>query len=331
MRRLLLTLIWSSALTGATLQLYGRFGVVAPIVLTTYWVTLHRYSNAWVRGIGVALPLLWAFWLVPSIEHGVEVSREIWCQAHLRQCVLTQGNYEAAYHRYPPARIGGRSWRVAAYPYFYPYFCDPTQRYRFEEAWDSPHNWQKVSSVKQDGFRCPLMRSDEQLFTTYLAVVDERTIWPPDRQLRSDEITDDPSTTLAILEAPDHETYWAKPEDLSFDEAVTLLTTRPSDEAIVHSQRDGVFSRPVPVINVAFADTKTRSLRLPLKRDTAVALLTRAGGEAIDPDHIDDGVLAEFDSQRAASVAAFLLLAIAPAFCRRSCVSSPRAKGASED
>jgi hypothetical protein len=174
------------------------------------------------------------------------------------------------------------------------------------------------------------MQSDEP-FTTYLAVVDERTIWPPDRQLRSDEITDDPSTTLAILEAPDHETYWAKPDDLSFDEAVTLLTTRPSDEAIVHSQRDGAFSRPVPVINVAFADTKTRSLRLPLKRDTAVALLTRSGGEAIDPDHIDDGVTAEFDGQRAASMAAFILLAIAPAFCRRSWVASPPATCTHDD
>jgi hypothetical protein len=326
MRRLLLTLIWSSALTGATLQLYGRFGVVAPIVLTSYWVTLHRYSNAWVRAIGVALPLLWAFWLVPSIERELESSRETWCQNLLRQCVLTLGNYEAAHHRYPPARIGGRSWHVAVFPYF----CAPVPNYRFEEAWDSPHNWQKVSSVKQDWFRCPQMQSDEP-FTTYLAVVDERTIWPPDRQLRSDEITDDPSTTLAILEAPDHETYWAKPEDLSFDEAVTLLTTRPSDAAIVHSQRDGVFSRPVPVINVAFADTKTRSLRLPLKRETAVALLTRAGGEAIDPEHIDDDVTAEFDSQRAASLGAFLLLAMTPAFCRRSWVVSPPANGAQED
>ncbi len=46
------------------------------------------------------------------------------------------------------------------------------------------------------------------------AVVDERTMWPPDGRRTLAEITDDPSETIVVLEAPRQGVHWAKPEDL---------------------------------------------------------------------------------------------------------------------
>ncbi|WP_261342501.1 DUF1559 domain-containing protein [Lacipirellula limnantheis] len=146
--------------------------------------------------------------------------------------------------------------------------------YHREEPWDSPHNSELVST-QIEMFQCP---SDHSLFherrpatTSYFAVVGPQTAWPPDRGLPLDEITDGRDQTILLLEAAGLEVPWGKPQDLSFDEAVSILTSEP-DERVAH----------IGGVNAAFADGSVRFLPVPMNRKMAEALLTARGGERID-------------------------------------------------
>ena len=165
---------------------------------------------------------------------------------------------------------------------------EPTlaERYRFDEPWDGANN-SLVTDAEVHYYCCPSDSYRKVNTTSYFAVVDSRTVWPGATGKRLDAITDNPGETILIMEVLQKNTPWAKPVDLTFDQAVELLTKSPlKASGTCHWESSKPSSKPFAMINVGFADGSVRSLRLPLARDLAIALLTCDGGEDIDTDEL---------------------------------------------
>lgn len=129
-------------------------------------------------------------------------------------------------------------------------------------------------------YHCPACR-DGSPETEYYAVVGEHTAWPADRGRPFAEITDDPKSTILLIESWRKNAPWAAPVDLTFDEAVALLSEPPLP-GTGHETDRGYFYLPGQRIGVTFISGRYESLRLPLRRELAVALFTVDGGEEID-------------------------------------------------
>jgi prepilin-type processing-associated H-X9-DG protein len=116
-----------------------------------------------------------------------------------------------------------------------------------------------------------------------------------------------------LLEANRDIASWFEPRDLTFDEAVGLLTTTPRwEEGDGHYVAHGLLTKPSITRNVAFADGSVRSLRMPLPRELAVALLTAHGGEQISNKLLDKLSRPQFNYERCYAFAAFVVLACLP-------------------
>ena len=105
--------------------------------------------------------------------------------------------------------------------------------------------------------------------TNYLAVVGPKTLWRGTSSLTHDEITDDPATTVLIVENTGQDVHWMQPRDLRFD-SMSLKFNSP----------EGVSSKYV-VPAVVMVDGTLRKLHPELSEDTFRALLTADGGEQL--------------------------------------------------
>jgi prepilin-type processing-associated H-X9-DG protein len=183
----------------------------------------------------------------------------------------------------------------------------------FAQVWNSAANG-KVTFFPIGEFQCP---SHGTLFpsTNYFAVVGPQTAWPPDGGRTLGEITDGLADTILLIEAGDRGINWAEPRDLSFDEAVELLTS-PTRQGVGHVVNHGFFYKPGHVLNVAFADGSVDWLHLPLDRELAVALLTVNGGE---PEARGQAAAPKLDYAKCYVFGLFVFLAVLPAaWVRRS-------------
>jgi hypothetical protein len=119
-----------------------------------------------------------------------------------------------------------------------------------------------------------------------------------------------------VLEAPGRSTPWLKPNDLTYDEALDLLTSRPPEGmGHVSEHSPGFFYKRErsPVIHAAFADGQVRAIELPLSRGLAKALLTIDGGEAVDEQEFYTSTHPQLDYAKIYAFTAFVLLALLPA------------------
>ncbi|WP_231954175.1 hypothetical protein [Pirellulimonas nuda] len=127
-------------------------------------------------------------------------------------------------------------------------------------------------------------------------------------------------STILLIEA-DLGVCWAEPRDLTFEEAVDLLTgANEWSKGHGHQVDCGYFYRPAYALNVLFADGNSESLCRPLSRELATALLTANGGEEIDRTAFGTSFNPQLDYGRITVFAAFCLLSLAPArwaFSRR--------------
>jgi prepilin-type processing-associated H-X9-DG protein len=219
----------------------------------------------------------------------------------------TRGSFPAA-AQFAPDGNQLQSWRlwVIAFVEQSSFF----DRYDLDEAWDGPNNTKLTSIGYGSLFQCPTSNSVAPS-TDYFAVVGEQTMWPPGRGRKISEVSDGTSNTILFIEAPHKRIPWAKPEDLSFDEAVELLTNPPKGEHFGHELDEGFFYKRSKGINVAFVDGSVQLLRLPLAKEDAVALLTVDGGEISDRQtrRLKNP---ELDYARIYSLTLFLLLSLLP-------------------
>ncbi len=313
-------ILWAFSLLAASVVTVGPLGVLFAAPVIAFWGVLLKKFPPKLRELVVVLAILTllAILLAPAIMAAREAANRAACFGHLAQfkhALLyhadARGTFPAAQQRLNPGDPP-HSWRVALLPYLFS--PNPYAQYNLAESWNSESNLRVAGTAIEDGrdslseiyFGCPSdpPTSDTVTLTHYFAVVGPQTAWPPDRGLVRSEIVDDGDRTILLLEVPNRDVPWTKPEDLTFDEAVEYLTQTPPVPA--HSGKS---------VNVLFANGDYASLSLPLLHDVAVALLTINGGETIDPHALEprpESALDGISTRTLAALAAFVTLAILP-------------------
>jgi len=236
-------------------------------------------SGFWNRAIQWGVAVILILVLVSLILPGVQTTghrRRPQCMSNLRNIVLALHNYHSGHGSLPPAYISdanGRpmhSWRVLILPYLDR--NDLYQLYRFDEPWDGPNN-SKLHNLIGDAFRCPQdHRGARSTETSYVAIVGQETIWPADRVVKLDEVSDGLSSTLLVVEIANSGIHWMQPRDLHVSQMSRTINGK-SGQGISSAHPGGAV--------VGFADGHVRFLSEMTPAATIEALLTIRGGETI--------------------------------------------------
>ncbi|MCH8839975.1 MAG: DUF1559 domain-containing protein [Planctomycetes bacterium] len=318
MRFRLWTILWVFALFASAMATFGPGGLFPGLVVILLCATILRRSRTtfgeWLTVFAIICVLVAL--LLPAVSSVRGVARRVACTNNMKQIALALHNYVDTFGSFPAASQSApdgeqlQSWRLWICPFLESSsFFD---NYKKDEPWNGPDNTKLVASTRFDSFfECPAHYSEAQL-SHYLAVVGEHTAFPPGRGRSLAEFTDGTSNTILFIEAPHKRIPWAKPEDLSFDEAVELLSDPSKGEHFGHEVDEGFFYKPSRGINVAFVDGWVQFLRLPISREHAAALLTVDGGEVLDHREVTRLTSPELDYGRIYSLSVFLLLSLLP-------------------
>ncbi|MEM9352231.1 MAG: DUF1559 domain-containing protein [Planctomycetota bacterium] len=322
MRFRLRTILWAFAVFASAIATFdGYYGTLAAAVVCTGWTLLFyppprilRHAFLWFVFAAFVVFVL----LLPGMQQARESSRRTSCINNLKNIGLALQCYNDRHGALPPVYntddkgTPTTSWRTQLPSELE--FPNPYRLLRYQEPWNSSFN-SPLTDDQIAVYQCPKDLNNLQPNTTsYYAIVDERTVWPGARARRLSDITDRRESTIVVIEASGKNAPWAKPEDLTFDEAVDLLCGLPPYYAESGHWHDyGFFYKPSKVLHVGFADGSARAVRKPLDRDFAAALLTCNGGEEIDLRELDRALAPELDYAKVYATAVFVILALLPA------------------
>jgi hypothetical protein len=210
--------------------------------------------------------------LLPAVAKAREAARTAQETNALRQFALAALNNESA-TKMLPDDIRGKdgkpllSWRVRVLPYL-----EQQQLYnqfKLDEPWDSPNNrplLDQMPVIYQSPSGGPANK------TRFLGFKGEHTLFPPEGKMQLRKITDGTSNTLLFVEViPDKAVEWTKPADIDFDPAKPFA---------------GLQS-PQGFFLAAFCDGSVQRLSLGIGDEAMKALVTPAGGEAVDRGALD--------------------------------------------
>jgi prepilin-type processing-associated H-X9-DG protein len=213
-----------------------------------------------------------AAWMLPAVESYRDVARRAQCTNDLRRIALAMNNYHAANNVFPrPAIVDEKgkpllSWRVALLPFI------GQQRlyngFKLDEPWDSPHNKALLKEIPAV-YRCPSRADAEPFMTTYRVFAGNGALFEKDRDIGVADVTDGTSNTIMVVEAKET-VPWTKPDELPFDPAGAPTLGGAG------SPHPGGF-------NVAMADGAVRFLKNTIDLHVFRSLISRAGGEVINP------------------------------------------------
>lgn len=214
------------------------------------------------------------------------------CANNLKQIAIALHNYHDVFKSFPPAYISdddGRpmhSWRVLILPFVEQQAL--YEKYDFNEPWDGPNNRLLLSQIPWV-YRCPTCETryhGNSTFTSYQAVVGKETVWPKDRACRISEIIDGPARTALVLEVSDVNTPWMSPQDISYDKAIDLLSSRTADFDTGHITQS-FFYEWANGRNSAFVDGSVHFLHGSIDRDAATQFLEIEDGQSLDTARLD--------------------------------------------
>ncbi len=315
------TIFYVMAVVAASLAVFGEAGLFVAMFVLGFWGFIYwpelpmppAQRLLWCLVVFGAFLLLVAL-LTPARSAAREAGPRTSCWANTKMLALALQAYQEDNGGYPPAYLTDAhgepmlSWRVLVLPY-----AEEQSLYdRFEltKPWDDPAN-DALSATDLELHHCPSDPSRGPM-TNYLAVVGPHAAWPGGHGRPQSEFTDDPSETILLIETHGRGVRWAEPRDLTFDEAVDLLS-QPLEPENGHRLNSGLFYKKSPVLHVAFADGQARPIRLPLDRKLAEALLTVDGGEPIDREAIEVYTSPELDYTTCYAFGVFVVLAVLPA------------------
>ncbi|MCA9163994.1 MAG: DUF1559 domain-containing protein [Planctomycetales bacterium] len=257
----MLSLVYTMAMLGASLAVFGMPGMLVGTVVVLYWalvLSVGDRKGRLLRALFAAFILLCAAcMLLPAVQSAREAARRSQCSNNLKQIALALHNYHDIYKSFPPAYIAdanGRpmhSWRVLILPFMG--YQELYDQYRFDEPWDGPNN-RKLNSKVVDAYRCPAnqSRTEHTTHTNYVAIIGPNTIWPGAESTSFADILDGTSNTVMVIESKSADIHWMEPRDVDLNEATRLLASTDWEDAV--HVREGFFYRTITGRNVAFAD-----------------------------------------------------------------------------
>ncbi|QDU59043.1 DUF1559 family PulG-like putative transporter [Aeoliella mucimassa] len=314
----LATFLYLFALIAAAIAVFGTSGLVVAAMVLGFWSVF--FYLLW-RGyafvlIGAAMLLLIMFFMLHGLCYSLKSPGGARCVKNLRQLAWGVSKYESATGNFPP--VGDKanqnsvpcSWRVLILPQIDQQSL--FDAYNFAEPWDGPSNRKQFAHIETEVYECP--ESDVACHTNYFAVTGPQTIWGDGEPRTLREATDGASNTILLIEAAGRGVHWTEPVDLTFEQALELLTTPlPADSTDGHIVDYGYFRKPGRVRGVAMADCRVRGVPVPIPRDLAVALLTANGGETFDENQLDAYYSGgELDYGQIWGVVIFVVLALMP-------------------
>jgi hypothetical protein len=194
-------------------------------------------------------------------------------QNNLKQIALALHNYHDTYEGFPPAALVDKkgkpmlSWRVMILP-----FVEQDALYKefhLDEPWDSEHNkkvFEKHPMPKV--FEVPGVTKEGEKTTHLQAFVGNGALFDPIQPCKISSITDGTSNTIMVATAA-KAVPWTKPDDIPFDPKVDPRT-------LLLMTGNGC--------SIAMADGSVRFISKSVAEDVLKAMITKAGGEVIDPD-----------------------------------------------
>jgi hypothetical protein len=216
------------------------------------------------------------------------------CKANLRAIGLALQAYHTDYGCYPPAYTtdaAGRpmhSWRALILNHLGEH--DLFKAYRFDEAWNGPHN-SKLSLRTPEIYQCPAHSSPGR--SSYAVVVGTGTAFPGSTGVSNSQITDRKATLVVELEGGG--IPWLEPRDLR----VQTFPTSPMewnqaflellDKDLADLRRQGLAGpqHHPHGANFLFSPTEVEAWRLPEGHGQILrSMLTIDGGEIWYKDDI---------------------------------------------
>lgn len=231
--------------------------------------------------IFAGLCVAFAAWITAQTieEQGQQSS----CSSNLRSIAILLESYHQIYKTLPPAHlvdVNGtptHSWRALILPMYNPAHPPP---YTLKEPWNGPTNGEFTNRWKPE-FVCPAAgRRFPTVVSDYAMVVGPGTVSPGSVSTNFDEFTDGRENTVIIIELPDSDIAWGKPQDVSIEEAVAVIGGGPAEKNLAdrHGGR----------LLLLFADGEIRRLRRPLPDEASRALFTISGGERVTRDELSE-------------------------------------------
>jgi hypothetical protein len=286
--------VYVTALLASALATFGPGGIAPGLAILGAWgYVFGRRSRP--RALATVCLLLTVgfcccpFFLLQSWSRARNAMWRTMCLNNLKQIATALNNYSIVYGSLPPVYIpedNGKpkhSWRVLILP-----FVEGKalyKKYDFDEPWNSPNN-RKVAQEIPYVYACPshsLSGRGSGTATSYVAVLGPQTAWPDPsaRQIKDVARGDGTSQTILIIEAYRPDVLWTEPSDVSFDEAIRLLSAHDPGPTDGHRSENFFYKYDIGR-NVAMVDGSVHLLSASLPRETAAALLTIDGGESVE-------------------------------------------------
>jgi hypothetical protein len=194
--------------------------------------------------------------------------------------------YHEAHGRLPPAVARGKdgeplySWRVLLLPYIEQ--GSLYQQFHLDEPWDGPHNM-KLAEKTPKCYEPALGGEDAPGLTRYQVFVGMGTAFERDG-LTWEDFPDGLAATILVAEAG-QSVPWSKPADLAYDPGQPLpllgsVFTKPAHFLCYEIRRE-------PGFNACFADATSRFISSRTDERTIRGLITRNGGEKVEPSKLE--------------------------------------------
>ncbi len=210
--------------------------------------------------------------LQPSLASARESAKRAECTNRLKSISRSIKQYLQVNHAFPRAAITDKqskallSWRVAILPFMEQ--RELYDKFHLNERWDSPHNMALLKEMPRV-YRCPGRVRAEPFTTAYRVYVGNGALFEKARDIGIADVTDGASNTIMVVETEEG-VPWTKPDELVFQPAA-----RASLQGAGSAHRGG--------FHAVLADSTVRFFLDTIAPEVFWALITRAGGEPINP------------------------------------------------